>query len=363
MSGYVRAEVPVELLFTEKIGEGRKCEIPHYTDTWYEHHLRTADQPIMKLHSHKQLFRYFSGYSEYPTEYLEWYRTIYNTRGLKPPMKDREVIQHRAEHFKLMTSSLEAGGGYFQYEPPIVTYNRNGGYFNLNDGHHRVVFLYLQGRRIIRVKMTREDYTHWIHSDVIPNVSAAFRKHNRKLLYTPILHPAFYHMPSERDGSYPTRLDLMMDGMRDLSLRGKRVLDIGCNTGYFARHFAREGAEVTGLEPMTEHVDLAVQLNVLERVNFNLLPERLERTLNLQTYDIGILLTVFYHVMNDIHIRDVFLSRIDQCISHMLIWESGSHPEHEKTLIMGHTGFKHYVKLAQTSGTGKTRELGYFLKP
>ena len=362
MSGYVNAQVPVELLFTDLVTEDEKNNIPNYTDRWYEHHKLSGDIPIMRFHSHKALYRYLMNEQGSPSAYTDWYRTIHISRGIDPPLSEEEVIAFRRNQFHIMKDALSSNIAYFHENPPLVKFNRMGGYFNLKDGHHRSAFLYCQGKRRMNVKMSHEDYIYWMNNEELPEVAASFRKYQRSLIYTPILHPSYYHLKSERDHAYPTRLDVIMDFLGLCSLRGKKVIDIGCNIGYYARHFVREGADVTGLEPLAEHFDLALRLNRLERVHFNLLPDRFESSSRLQQYEIGLLLTVFYHHMGDRNIRNAFMRKINQCITDMLFWESGSEPETEKAFLLQDTHFTRYVKLAETSGTGKVRELGVFLK-
>ncbi|SEK18619.1 hypothetical protein SAMN04488688_10171 [Paenibacillus sp. cl141a] len=362
MSGYVNVDVPIELLFTDLVTEERKRDIPNYTDSWYEHHKLSADMPIMRFDSHKSLYRYFMNELASPSAYLDWYKKIFLTRGIDPPLQDEEVLAFRKNQYHIMKVDLSSNSAFFHQDPPLVKFNRAGGYFNLRDGHHRSTFLYCQGKRSMKVKMSSEDYMDWMNIEGLSEVADSFQRYQRSLIYTPILHPSYLHLKSERDQTYPTRLDVIMDFLGSRSLLGAKVIDIGCNIGYYARHFAREGAHVTGLEPLAEHYDLALRLNRLERVNFDLLPDRFESSSRLQQYEIGLLLTVFYHHMGDPYIRNAFLRKINQCITDMLFWESGGEPETEKSILLQNTHFTRYVKLAATSGTGKVRELGVFLK-
>lgn len=113
---------------------------------------------------------------------------------------------------------------------------------------------------------------------------------------------------------------------------------------------------------MAEHYELARQLNVLERVHFDLKEGRFERSSLTETYDIGLLLTVFYHVMDDLPAREAFLRKLDQSVTGVLFWESGAEPEKEKAILINGTHFDRYKKLGDTEGTGKKREFGVFLK-
>jgi len=85
------------------------------------------------------------------------------------------------------------------------------------------------------------------------------------------------------------------------------------------------------------------------------------------TYDVGIILTVFYHyynnpILKDDRVRDRFLKKLDATIDYMLIWESGDDYEGERSFIIENTKFKRFEHIAWTDGTGKLRELGVFYK-
>lgn len=113
---------------------------------------------------------------------------------------------------------------------------------------------------------------------------------------------------------------------------------------------------------MTEHYELARALNNLERVQFNLRTERFEHSALTEDYDIGLLLTVFYHVMEDPTVRRAFLRNVDRAVKGWLFWESGAEPEREKAILLRETKFDRYEKLGDTEGTGKKREFGVFMK-
>ncbi|MGG1879055.1 methyltransferase domain-containing protein [Paenibacillus cisolokensis] len=359
-AAYIHTRVPVELLFTEFIPQERRSVIDHFTEAWYDYHKRYASRSIARLTPHIQLFRYFMGQEQSPALYLEWYRMIHTTRQLQPPLTDAALLQERRAVYDHMLAMLKDSQARFEQFPALVRYNRDRGYFNIADGHHRIVFLYCHGIRHIPVRMTREDYADWMNERELWAVAEVFKRYHRSLIYTPILHPSYMNMRSERDSKYPTRLDKILDCLQTLPLPGKRVIDIGCNIGYYARYFSREGAMVTGIDPMPEHYELAQALNKLERVPFDLRLERFESAHLPESYDIGLLLTVFYHIMNIDHVREAFLRQINQTVHGLLFWESGGAPDMERSVLLNGTHFNRYEKLAVTEGTGKRRELGVF---
>lgn len=158
MSGNVTAEVPVEMLFTEMITEEEIQTIPNFTVEWYEHHQQTANLPIARLTPHKNLMRYLMNEPARLEIYLSWYRLIHTTRRLAPPLTDSELLEYRRKQFRFMRKALAERNDYFERHSPLVKFNRESGFFNLKDGHHRTVFLYLYGSRRIAVQMSSEDY-------------------------------------------------------------------------------------------------------------------------------------------------------------------------------------------------------------
>lgn len=356
------AKVPLELLFTDYIEEDKTKIIPHFTKAWYEDHKRFADLPIIRLSPHLQLFRYFMNGREFPQLYLEWHSLIHTTRGLQVPISEQELLEQRRLQYSTWTALFSKNADYFLNDPIFVAYDKKGGYFRIKDGHHRTIFQYCRGVRYIPARMTLQDYNYWKNTEAVEGVKETFSRHQRTLIYTPILNPYFEHLTSERDSTYPTRLDLILEHLGSVSVRGKNVLDIGCNIGYYSRHFARQGARVTGYEPMAEHYELARELNHLERVQFDIRTEHFERTRLKEEYEIGLLLTVFYHVMDNPSVRQAFLRNVDRAVTGLLFWESGAEPGREKEILLQGTKFDEYEKLGDTEGTGKKREFGVFKK-
>ncbi|WP_410769033.1 class I SAM-dependent methyltransferase [Fontibacillus sp. BL9] len=360
----VTAVVPVELIFTDVDVRTAHKEhlIPDFTEAWYAHHLLFSDISIIRLEPHRVLFRYLMGDPAATAEpYLDWYAKIHELRGQSPELDNKELLMQRRMEFINMRDYLQTGSSFFGDHPVQVSY-RTPGRFNIHDGHHRASFLYCSGLRRIPVRMPEPDYERWLNDNALSETEATIARQQRKLFYTPILHPQFYNVRSERDEVYRTRLDYILEYIGPRNLRDKSVLDIGCNTGYYSRHFTREGAKVTGIEPDSYHFELLEKLNRLENTSFELLTEPLERSQLSNEYEIGLLLTVFYHLMRDPEKREPFLAAVDRSVRSMLFWESGDNVAEEKNMILNATSFKSYVKLADTFGTGKYRELGVFLK-
>ncbi len=346
-------EVPVELLFTE----GRHPPVDRPTRAWREFHNRWANLPLARLTPHRELFSFFLHRGPYPDEYIEWHRQVYATRGLEVPLRKELVVEERHKHFRVMKQAFDARTSFFKDAPVQVEWNP-AGYFNMLDGHHRAMFLYCNGARRVWCQMSPADFDRW--ADPVreqPVIDALNRVEGP--IYTPMLGHGAMRRSVERDWYSPTRLDRILEFLGPARLSGRTVLDIGSNVGFYAHHFAREGAVVTAVEPNAQHVAACRALGELHQLKYTLLDTPFEETA-LEPHEVGIMLTVLYHFVDDAQRGPRFLRKLSESVTKLLFWESGPDPVRERALIHEHTRFKHFHSLGLTYGTGKARELGVF---
>jgi len=356
-SGYVVAELPAELFFTD----GNDCaEIPSVTPQWIAFHQTWSDVPLARLIPHRQLVEHFLTASPtQPRQYLQWHRNVFETRGLPVPLRPDQVLVTEYEKFSTWRDGLLNRPQLFWEEPVEVRLNPKG-YFNIRNGHHRAMFLYCHGWRRIPARLKAEELEEWINAPAQEAAWNEVRQQGRMLFYTPILNPSFYGIHAERDSVHQTRLDLILRYLGSRRVTGKTLLDIGSNIGFYARHFRREGAKVTGVEPDEYHVRLAERVNQLTQVEYDSCSERLE-TASIGVHDLGLMLSVFYHFFQDSQNARAFIRKVDQCVDELLFWESGDQPTQERKYILNHTHFRSYTPLGKTYGTGKAREMGVFM--
>ncbi len=345
--------LPVGLLFTE--GD-RFGETPDQTPEWLANRAIWSDLPLARLRPHLSLFDFFLQRGPYPEEYIRWHQSTLETRGY-PPDPVPQLLERRHRQFQALESRLQAGT--FGDDLSVQVEYNPGGYFNLRDGHHRASYLLCRGWRTVPARLSLSDHLRWAPLDKQRAVLEEIERTQRTEIYTPILAPLFYDRPAERDTSGPTRLETILRYLGPTRLTSKRVLDIGSNTGFYAQHFTREGAIVTGVEPDPKHIRLAHLLNALFGIRYELRQERFDAC-DLPPHDIGLMLTVFYHFAGDQALRGRFLERLRTSVKDMLFWESGDDPETEKRLLIEGTHLKRYQQLGSTFGTGKHRELGVF---
>ena len=351
--------IPIELLFTEKSDDSvKKCE--NITDSWLKQNHFYANIPVLKLKPHKKLFEYFIKGIDLPEDYYNWYMNLFYTRNQQPIMSIEALISKRYEEFVFMQNSLNNSGmEFFEKQPPVAVWNEKG-YFNLLDGHHRTMFLIESGFRFIPVQISEHDYDKWRNDEIAIEFKRYIMESKRDEYYTPIYNPFFMNISSYRDNVSPSRLYHILKYMQDMRINGLNVLDIGSCLSYISQHFFREGANVTCIEPNKNHVETAKILQKLLHTNCKIHNCSIQEYTTNQTFDICILLTIFYHFYSVPSIRDKFIDIINTHVNLLLIWESGEDFDNERQYLLEHTKFKKFTHLAYTYGTGKMRELGVF---
>lgn len=353
---HVIAWIPIELLFSEKREDNDLNDI---TDAWIEQNTRWENLPLIAFAPYQNLYQFCMYGREYPRLYCQWYQDLFLTRGITSGLSDEKLVEMRFHEFEWMQNQFNQGMNFFIEHPAAAKWNKCG-YFNLIDGHHRAAFLYHSGVTRIPVQITVHDYELWCNRPAVEEVQRIICKQGRTEFYQPILNPYFLRIHSHRENYAKSRLHHFLEYFQNTRFVGKRILDIGANLGYMGQAFDRMGAEVTLIEPDTFHYELTIALNQLLYTNCKVVTQKFEEYDCDGTYDMAILLTIFYHYLHKEEICSSFLEKLNRHVSTMILWESGDEPEEEKTYILQHTKFKDYIHLGYTYATGKFRELGIF---
>lgn len=102
-------------------------------------------------------------------------------------VSSEEFLLDQWKIYELLEREFENGLESMQFSPIDVEWNSRG-YFNILDGHHRAVFLYMKGVRDFVVRMKTEDYDKWKNRKAKERVQQAIEK---ILPSTRILNPYF----------------------------------------------------------------------------------------------------------------------------------------------------------------------------
>lgn len=307
------------------------------------------------IYSRKKAFEEFRNYFfANPGRYYSFPRT---EQGFK------DIVSNRYEVYSRMGQLLNKGMDFFINTPIEVKWNPNG-FFNLEDGVHRVCFFIAKGLHRIPAKMKREDYKQWKNEYVLEKCIEYMKDMNCLPSYAPIPHPNFYDYPIRRDIAGEFRFQQICCYLYEkrINVQGLKVIDLGSYFSYFSQAFSRLGASVTTVEAYESSYEAGKLLNELLYCNniqafkgdINDFPEN-------ENYDIVIMLTVFYPQVGTSK-GEITINKVNNLTKSMLLWESGGEPEKEIQYILDHTDFVRYEKISETYGTGLVREMGAFYK-
>ena len=98
---------------------------------------------------------------------------------------------------------------------------------------------------------------------------------------------------------YDLRLDVLTGALRDQGFdpRGKRVLDVGCGTGFFTAYYLARGAALTGIDIAPTSIERLAQRHPEARFR---LADVGEATLD-ERFDLVNAFDVLYHITDDAH--------------------------------------------------------------
>ena len=353
---HVVAWIPVELLFSERAEDN---VLDNYTEEWKAQNMEWENHPLVCFKPYESLYRFLMRGERFPAVYCQWWQRLFTSRGLNSGLSDEELVEKRFREFMIMQGELNKGMEFFIQHPSVGHWNKNG-YFNLLDGHHRAAFLYNSGLRKIPVRTPKVDYESWLNTEVAKKVHSIIKKQERFEFYQPVLNPYFMNLHPYREDYAKSRIHHMLEYFGNTRFTNRTVLDVGACLGYFGQMFARMGAKVTMIEHDPIHFELLDELNKLLYVDCEMVRQPFEDYETSQTYDIAIMLTVFYPYMEDEVVKMKFLDNINRYVKGILIWESGDRADYEKEQIMKYTKFKTFEHLCYTYATGKFRELGIF---
>ena len=349
--------LPIDLLFSERTED---LLDKGFGSKWEKFHKKWSDIPFISLIPHRKLFEFFQYGIGDVDVYCEWCHDIFELIGHNYIPQKNDIIENKYQQFVFMQSQINGGMDYFLENPCIAKWNAKGKYWNLSDGHHRAMFLYLSGMRRIPVRVKWDDYKKYRNEDSAGKVMDLLREQKRMEYYQPIENPYFYDIVAIRDGFVKSRIHFCMEHFAYHRWDGKKVLDIGANMGAFGRMFSRLGAEVCMVEPDEKHAVLAMALNNLLGIKCRLKQCFFEDFESEVVYDVAVLLTVIYHYRNEDIKKKTFFEKLNRYVKDAIIWESGDDPDREKKEIIERTKFTNFHHMCSTYATGKVRVLGYF---
>ena len=259
--------------------------------------------------------------------------------------------------------NLDFGMKYFDENPIAVTFEGNK--FYIEDKYlFRVMFFVSKGILHIPAEMSNTDYEAWLNEPMLNDAVEYAKKYDLFTSYSMIEHPCLYNFPTARDIGGNSRFVKIGNHIEDvkLEMRGLKIVDVGAYYGVMSRFFARMGAQVTSVEMNRDEYGFEVELNkLLHFDNIEMFCGVIQDLKTDKKFDMAILMNVLHWHLETGIAADIVRS-VDRITTKYLLHESGDEPEREKTIIRENSSFKNYIHVCTTVGTGKIRELGFWIK-
>ena len=353
--GYCTVLLPISLLYMESIDYYQKLIDVYGIDCipeYYEKNI-VANKPLIEL------FKFL----ENGNGDIDFYNMKVNKKENSIHKNSTTInqmwINDRKKCFMLLSDGLQNNESFFWKSAIPVEWNKKG-YFNLTDGKHRGVFLYLKGFNLIPVEMKVSDYEIWMNRKMAKKCIDYAKNNNINKFTYPIEHPYFYKYDSCYDKFGKTILSTIQEFFGNSDIEGLSFLDINSKNGYFARNFSRYGCNVTAIEEDKINYDFIILLNSLfsqykiKMYNNSFVNLNLEKK-----FDIVIGINVFSNIKYNFK---KVINKIDKITNNVLIWETSFEIEKEKSWILNNTGFKFYSTLRKTFSNNQIHELVIFYK-
>lgn len=210
--GYVTAYLPIELIYA-------------------------VGKPVIMQTQVIRMFEQFKGIDNAGMEKFLQY--VYKVQSsIQKDNLDQErarIIKGRIKVYKNMVKALSLDRDFFVRHPVTVTYKKP--YFEIADGMHRALFLYVNGVRYVPCSIPEKEYDQWMAD----TTDAAKEAQPSNI---PILHPYFYLNQTETEDVYMSRIDAVFEFMAERGHEEMSVLDYGKNDAWTARNLARAGFKV-----------------------------------------------------------------------------------------------------------------------
>ncbi len=178
-----------------------------------------------------------------------------------------------------------------------VNIGRNGE-FLFQDGRHRLAIAQVLGLKQVpvRVKVRHEEWQKF-REYMFTMVAGGGGAAQDGVLYQSPAHPDLREIPAEH--SCEDRLQLLLPHLR---ARSGRLLDIGCNLGFFCNGFEQAGLDCTGVEYGPDIAYAANRIAIAEgrryrALNGDVLDPRVHDPLARQPFDVVLALNIFHHFM------------------------------------------------------------------
>lgn len=218
---------PLELLFTEVwVGDGLKIN----TIALYK------DRPIIVNDPRECLFDYLGGKSGNAEAFF-----LSKKNNLTYEQK-KELIKERQRLFSIFEHEYNKQSEFFVEGAPYAEWNQNG-YWNLVNGHHRTMFLLYKGHSFFPIRVKKVDFKKWINKKQKILLEEYVFNHSINSFWAPLPNPGFVNFPAKYRKEAHILLKAILSTCDLTNIKNVKVIDMLDDEGYFARIFARMGAD------------------------------------------------------------------------------------------------------------------------
>lgn len=228
-----------------------KCITPLLYSDYTVKESKWTDKNIYALYPHEQLFRAIAGEKEADiTPYIEMCKSAAKNKGVEITESwETSLLKNRTEVFDNMQKSWDFDPDFFERNAIEADWNANG-YFNINSGKHRCLFLISKGMGFSYLKVKKGDYDNCLNKAFVGEVYNWIKDNRILKLDYPIEHPMFINYPCNNYSFYLMLLKYITQLMsksilsKEESFKGKSIFVHFNDGGFLKRHFERMGMDV-----------------------------------------------------------------------------------------------------------------------
>jgi hypothetical protein len=251
----ITANIPLEFVFTNDYQNGGMQK-------W-------GNVCILAFFTHINFFRFLNNQEDAkPDDYLQEYCVF--TAKLQGNIQvtdawKNNVLENRTQIYEQMKAAMDLDPDFFIRNAAEARWNDSKKYFNLISGKHRATFQAALGKKYIPLKISKEDYDLFLHSNEIKTIMQLLRETKQELL---VPHPYFYRGMFIKDRSEQHFLswfaryygEKLYRENNKICFEKLKIMDFSEDFGNFARFCKRLGCKV---QRITSQGLLELQLNKL----------------------------------------------------------------------------------------------------
>ena len=228
-------------LFYNEYHDSVVTDVPIQLINGTNHNLETGEPylvPLITYGEYNALFQYFL-YGNYNNDAIKKY--LQHMR-ISMRVEDETILNDRKRLCDMFLKYFyHEGISYFRNSACFAQFSLETGMFSLVDGHHRAAFLSNMQQKLLPLRITSKEYKRWFHLKTAEKLEKYLLGHHVVSVYTPILHPEFYYIPSitERSGCLTSTVLSVLLSQIDYSMN--TVFDMHSNLSYYSRLFVRLG--------------------------------------------------------------------------------------------------------------------------